>query len=49
MEAWASNPVKKNMYSAVTADHQPWHGLPFSLSLTLPPLGVIWLEVPQFD
>ncbi|HZU74449.1 MAG TPA: 1,4-alpha-glucan branching protein GlgB [Acidimicrobiales bacterium] len=25
------------------ADH-PWHGLPFSAELTLPPLGVLWLQ-----
>ncbi len=28
----------------VTASATPWHGLPASADLTLPPLGVIWLE-----
>ncbi len=28
----------------VTATATPWHGLPASADLTLPPLGVIWLE-----
>jgi 1,4-alpha-glucan branching enzyme len=31
---------------AVTADQIPWHGLPHSLSLTLPPLATLWFEVP---
>jgi 1,4-alpha-glucan branching enzyme len=31
----------------VAADRQPYHGFDYSLSLTLPPLAVIWLEVPQ--
>jgi 1,4-alpha-glucan branching enzyme len=33
---------------AVMAEPAAHHGFDFSLSLTLPPLGVIWLEVPQF-
>jgi 1,4-alpha-glucan branching enzyme len=32
---------------AVTAEDSPSHGMPFSLTLRLPPLGVIWLEVPR--
>jgi 1,4-alpha-glucan branching enzyme len=28
----------------VTAEAQPWHGQPCSVSLTLPPLSVIWLR-----
>jgi len=32
---------------AVMADNSPSHGLPFSLTLRLPPLGVLWLEVPH--
>ncbi len=32
---------------AVMADNSPSHGMPFSLTLRLPPLGVIWLEVPR--
>ncbi|GAB3975288.1 1,4-alpha-glucan branching protein GlgB [Plantactinospora veratri] len=29
---------------AVTADDQPWHGLPASVALRVPPLGVLWLR-----
>jgi 1,4-alpha-glucan branching enzyme len=29
---------------AVHADHTPWHGLPASVALRLPPLGVLWLR-----
>ncbi|HLX37431.1 MAG TPA: 1,4-alpha-glucan branching protein GlgB [Candidatus Binataceae bacterium] len=32
---------------AVMADSSASHGMPFSLRLRLPPLGVIWLEVPR--
>jgi 1,4-alpha-glucan branching enzyme len=32
---------------AVMAQNSPSHGMPFSLTLRLPPLGVIWLEVPR--
>ena len=32
---------------AVMAENSPSHGFPFSLTLRLPPLGVIWLEVPR--
>jgi 1,4-alpha-glucan branching enzyme len=32
---------------AVTALPASWHGLPHSLSLTLPPLATLWLEVPS--
>jgi 1,4-alpha-glucan branching enzyme len=32
---------------AIAAESRPHHGLDFSLLLTLPPLAVIWLEVPQ--
>ncbi len=31
---------------AVNAAPNPWHGLSHSLSLTLPPLATLWLEVP---
>jgi 1,4-alpha-glucan branching enzyme len=31
-------------WGAVAAEAEPWHGRPLSLSLTLPPLGVIILE-----
>jgi len=27
----------------IHAEPTPWHGLPYSASLTLPPLGVLWL------
>ncbi|MGI5152482.1 1,4-alpha-glucan branching protein GlgB [Plantactinospora sp. CA-294935] len=29
---------------AVTADDQPWHGLPASAAVRVPPLGVLWLR-----
>ncbi|MFY1691518.1 1,4-alpha-glucan branching protein GlgB [Plantactinospora sp. WMMB782] len=29
---------------AVTAEEQPWHGLPASAALRVPPLGVLWLR-----
>ncbi|MEO3926528.1 1,4-alpha-glucan branching protein GlgB [Micromonosporaceae bacterium B7E4] len=29
---------------AVTADDRPWHGLPASAALRVPPLGVLWLR-----
>jgi len=32
---------------AVTADDRPWHGLPFSLTVTLPPLASVWFEAPR--
>ncbi len=32
---------------AVTAQKMPWHGLPHSLPLTLPPLATLWFEVPK--
>jgi hypothetical protein len=32
----------------MTAEHAAHHGLEFSLSLTLPPLAVFWLDVSQF-
>jgi 1,4-alpha-glucan branching enzyme len=28
---------------AVWADREPWHGLPFSAAVVLPPLAVLWL------
>jgi 1,4-alpha-glucan branching enzyme len=31
-------------FGAVQAEPVPCHGLPMSLNLTLPPLGVLWLE-----
>ena len=31
----------------VTAEAVPCHGLGYSLSLTLPPLGVVWFAVPN--
>jgi 1,4-alpha-glucan branching enzyme len=32
---------------AVMAQDSPSHGMPFSLTLRLPPLGVLWLELPR--
>jgi 1,4-alpha-glucan branching enzyme len=29
------------------ADAVPFHGLPYSIALTLPPLGVLWFEAPR--
>jgi 1,4-alpha-glucan branching enzyme len=31
---------------AVEAESRPWHGQPFSATLRLPPLGVLWLAGP---
>ena len=31
---------------SLTAEQIPWHALPYSLSLTLPPLATLWFEVP---
>ncbi len=31
---------------AVMAEPIPWHGLPYSISLKLPPLGALWFAVP---
>jgi 1,4-alpha-glucan branching enzyme len=31
-------------FGAVQAEAVPFHGMPMSLNLTLPPLGVLWLE-----
>ncbi|HEY6418638.1 MAG TPA: 1,4-alpha-glucan branching protein GlgB [Candidatus Binataceae bacterium] len=31
---------------AVMAQALPWHGLPHSIALTLPPLATLWFEVP---
>jgi 1,4-alpha-glucan branching enzyme len=28
----------------VRSDREPWHGLPHSAPLTLPPLAVVWLH-----
>jgi 1,4-alpha-glucan branching enzyme len=28
---------------SIEAVGEPWHGLPVSATLTLPPLGVLWL------
>jgi len=34
-------------YGRVEADTDPWHGLPASARLSIPPLGVIWLAPEQ--
>ena len=31
----------------VAATAQPWHGLPASATLTLPPLATLWLRAPE--
>jgi len=31
----------------VTADQVPYNGMPYSISITLPPLGVLWFEAPR--
>ncbi len=31
----------------VTVEPVPYHGLPYSISITLPPLGVLWFDVPR--
>ncbi len=36
----------KGNAGGVWAEPSPSHGFPFSLTLVLPPLGVLWLEVP---
>jgi 1,4-alpha-glucan branching enzyme len=33
-------------FGGVDAEEQPFHGLPASVALTLPPLGTIWLRSP---
>jgi 1,4-alpha-glucan branching enzyme len=32
-----------------SSNDSPWHGLPYSLTLTLPPLAVVWFEAPPND
>jgi 1,4-alpha-glucan branching enzyme len=34
------------VFETITAEAEPWHGHPFSAQLDLPPLAVMWLEVP---
>ena len=31
-------------YGAVQAEDLPWHGLPASVALRVPPLGALWLR-----
>jgi 1,4-alpha-glucan branching enzyme len=31
-------------FGAVHTDDQAWHGRPWSVSMTLPPLSVLWLS-----
>jgi 1,4-alpha-glucan branching enzyme len=33
----------------VQTDEQPWHGLPFSAVVDLPPLTTLWFEAPRAD
>ena len=30
-----------------SAEPTPYNGLPYSISITLPPLGALWFEVPR--
>jgi 1,4-alpha-glucan branching enzyme len=30
----------------VDAQNVPWHGMPFSIVVSLPPLATVWFEVP---
>jgi 1,4-alpha-glucan branching enzyme len=32
---------------SVEAEEQPWHHLPFSAAVDLPPLTTLWFEVPK--
>jgi len=32
---------------SIKAEPVPWHGLDYSASITLPPLGTMWFEVPK--
>jgi 1,4-alpha-glucan branching enzyme len=34
------------LFETITAEAEPWQGQPFSARLDLPPLAVMWLEVP---
>jgi 1,4-alpha-glucan branching enzyme len=34
------------VFETITAEAEPWQGQPFSARLDLPPLAVMWLEVP---
>ena len=44
-ERWGGSNVGNG--GGVIADQVPYNGLPYSISITLPPLGVLWLEVPR--
>ncbi|HJQ34990.1 MAG TPA: 1,4-alpha-glucan branching protein GlgB [Pyrinomonadaceae bacterium] len=35
--------------NCVVAEEQPWHGLPFSAVVDLPPLTTLWFESPEND
>ena len=44
-ERWGGSNVGNG--GGVIADQVPCNGLPNSISITLPPLGVLWFEVPR--
>ena len=44
-ERWGGSNVGNG--GGVIADQVPYNGLPYSISITLPPLGVLWFEVPR--
>ena len=44
-ELWGGSNVGNG--GGVSAEPTPYNGLPYSISITLPPLGVLWFEVPR--
>jgi 1,4-alpha-glucan branching enzyme len=44
-EIWGGSNVGNG--GGVSAEPTPYNGLPYSISITLPPLGVLWFEVPR--
>jgi 1,4-alpha-glucan branching enzyme len=44
-EVWGGSNVGNA--GGVSAEPTPYNGLPYSIAITLPPLGVLWFEVPR--
>ena len=44
-EMWGGSNVGNA--GGASAEPTPYNGLPYSISITLPPLGVLWFEVPR--
>ena len=44
-ECWSGSNLGNG--GGVSADQVPYHDLPYSISITLPPLGVLWFEAPR--